>query len=379
MRSLALLGLSRAFAGVACAAPLMAMAQGITCEDVAAGLREPVALVAVPNHAHALLVLERRGRVWFWEAGHRHLVMDLRNHVRAQGMEQGLLGAALDPAFPRRAWLYLHFTDRRGDTAVARVRMDPQALRADASSLERLLAVRQPYANHNGGHLAFGPDGWLYIGLGDGGSAGDPHGFAQNPQALLGKMLRLHVRRWERAWRPKVLTRPVPGMLEIWGVGLRNPWRYDFDPHTGDLYIADVGQDRWEEVNLVRWPLPAQANFGWPYFEGRHPYRAHAPRGARFVMPIAEYSHAQGCAIIGGVVHRGGGLGPNWEGAFLFGDFCSGRVWALQAPRSGPTRMHLLARMPFAISAFGRDASGWIYVADFANGRICRLRPVAHP
>lgn len=339
-------------------------------------LNQPTAVVSVPGLPHALLLLERQGIAWFWLEGERHEFLDLRDRVGARATEQGLLGAAFHPQFPQKPWIFVNYTDKKGDTVVARFTVDVTSWTADPNSEFRLLHVDQPYGNHNGGHLLFGPDGYLYIGLGDGGAAGDPHDFAQNPQTLLGKMLRIDVDHGEPyAFPPDNPFVQGGGLPEIWALGLRNPWRYDFDPLTGDLYIADVGQNKWEEINVLRAPWPVGANFGWAFYEGNHPFKGRPPAEVPFVFPVAEYGHDQGCSVTGGVVYRGHALGAAWQGVYLYGDFCSGLIWGLLY-QGGTHWVHgLLYRTDFTISTFGRDAQGEVYVADYATGTIYRLTP----
>ncbi len=347
-----------------------------TWTPVIQGLNQPTALVPIPGWPGYLLVLERGGMGWVWDGQERRPFFDLRDRVTSRGAEQGLLGAAFHPDFPQTPWVFVNYTDRQGDTAVVRYPVNPDTLQADAGQELRLLRVEQPYGNHNGGHLIFGPDGYLYIGLGDGGAAGDPHDYAQNPQVLLGKMLRIDVNQEPYGIPPDNPFVQGGGLPEIWATGLRNPWRYDFDPATGDLYIADVGQDAWEEVNVLLAPLPAGVNFGWPFYEGSHPYKGNPPAGVEFVFPVTEYGHDQGCSITGGVVYRGENLGAAWQGVYLYGDFCSGRIWGLLRKPDGTWTNDLLYKTAFNISTFGRDAQGEVYLADYGRGVVYRLDPV---
>jgi len=300
--------------------------------------------------------------------------MDLRDRVGSQGSEQGLLGIALDPAFEQNGFFYLNYTDQRGNTVVARYVLGADGQTGDVSSEQVILYVEQPYANHNGGGLAFGPDGFLYIGLGDGGSAGDPQGRAQNPNTLLGKMLRLDV----HGAQPYAIPADNPyasgegGRQEIWAVGLRNPWRYAFDRETGDLYIADVGQNKWEEVNFLPAGSPAGVNFGWNYREGMHPYKGTPPAGWVLTDPVWEYGHDKGCSITGGFVYRGEAL-PELRGVYLLGDYCSGIVWGLWRASDGSWQSMELARTPANISAFAQDRQGEIYLLDHRSGTVYRL------
>ena len=251
--------------------------------------------------------------------------LDISLKVGSRYTEQGLLGLAFHPDYARSGFFYVNYTDENGKTVIARFHVsaaDPDL--ADPASETDILRVDQPYNNHNGGGLAFGSDGYLYIGLGDGGSEGDPLLNGQNLRTLLGKMLRIDVDHGTSYAIPAGNPfAKVGGMPEIWAYGLRNPWRFSFDRLTGDLYIADVGQDAWEEIDFVTAGLPGGMDFGWSYYEGLHPYKGQPPANATFTWPISEYSHAYGCAVTGGYVYRGTAL-PEWQGVYFFGDYCSG-------------------------------------------------------
>lgn len=351
---------------------------------VAQGFQQPTAITAAPNFPGRLFVLERQGVAWTLSPeGQRQIFLDLRDRVGSAQTEQGLLGIAFHPRFPEVPWVFLNYTDKNGDTVVSKFPVNVQTWTADPNRERVILQVEQPYGNHNGGHLLFGPDGYLYIGLGDGGAAGDPMDLAQNPQSLLGKMLRLDIDQEPYAIPPDNAFPEGGGRPEIWALGLRNPWRYDFDPYTGDLYIADVGQDAWEEVNF--WPADGGpgANYGWDYYEGSHPYEDEPPPGVTFIFPVAEYPTRSGCAITGGVVYRGQALDPTWQGVYLFGDFCNGNIWGLRQQPDGSWVYEVLYDTPFLISTFGRDVAGFgldaqgeVYLADYATGTIYRLEPV---
>jgi glucose/arabinose dehydrogenase len=236
---------------------------------------------------------------------------------------------------------------------------------ADPSTEEILLTIAQPYGNHNGGHLVFGPDDLLYIGTGDGGSAGDPDGNAQNLNSLLGKMLRLNVDKL-----PYSIPPDNPFGTEIWAYGLRNPWRFSFDRATGDLFIGDVGQNQWEEIHFWAGGTPGGANFGWDFFEGSHPYEGTVPDDLSLINPIAEYDHSFGCSVTGGVVYRG--AMPEWQGVYLYGDYCSGRVWGLLRNPQGGWMHAQLFETGTRISSFGEDENGEVYLVDH-GGRVYNL------
>jgi len=317
-----------------------------------------------------MFVIEQGGRIWVIENGQMldPPFLDIINRVDSQGGEQGLLGLAFHPDFKHNPYFYVNYTDINGNTVIACFTANGDT--ADPASEKDLLHVQQPFPNHNGGEMVFGPDGYLYMGLGDGGSQGDPNGNGQNTNVLLGKILRIDVDHGD----PYAIPADNPfakggGKPEIWAYGLRNPWRFSFDRGTKNLYIADVGQDTWEEVDVV----PANApglNFGWNYYEGMHPYAGQPPAGANFTFPVTEYSHAEGgCAIIGGYVC--GGPMKEWQGVYFYGDDCSGKIWGLINSKNG-WQSQVLFETGFNISTFGQDASGEIYIAD-RNGGIYRL------
>lgn len=339
------------------------------------GLVKPTDLADMADGSGRLLVLEQGGVIRILENGSlsEQVFLDLTDRVGSSGSEQGLLGIALDPDYGENGIFYLNYTDKDGDTVVARYHRSADGVLGDPASEELLLQVAQPYANHNGGDLEFGPDGMLYIGLGDGGSGGDPQKNAQNPETLLGKMLRLDVRGKETYTIPA--DNPFAGgagRQEIWALGLRNPWRYSFDSLTGDLYIADVGQNKYEEVSFLLAGSPAGANFGWNFREGAQAYEGNPPEGTTLVEPIYVYDHGQGCSVTGGYVYRGEKL-PEFYGIYLLGDYCSGIVWGLMHGPDGKWVSQQLFQLPANISSFGRDASGELYLLDHRTGGIFRL------
>jgi glucose/arabinose dehydrogenase len=297
--------------------------------------------------------------------------LDLRDRVGAQSNEQGLLGLAFHPDYAANGYFFVNYTDFRGDTHLARFQRADDPNRADPGSEMELLTVRQPYPNHNGGGLVFGPEGNLYAGLGDGGSAGDPQGNGQATDTLLGKVLRLDVN-----VEPYGIPADNPfvnggGRPEIWAYGLRNPWRLAFDGQTGDLYIGDVGQNAWEEINFQPAGAPGGLNYGWVYREGRHPYQGNPPADLSLVEPVAEYDHGQGCSVTGGVVYRGAEL-PAWQGVYLYGDYCTGRVWGLLRGADGGFQNAFLFATDARISSFGVDEAGEVYLVDL-GGNVYRL------
>ncbi len=348
-----------------------------TWQPVAAGLDKPDSIANAGDGSGRLFVIEQPGTVRIIEGGLLLTTpfLDLRDRVGSQGSEQGLLGIVFDPAYRQNGFFYVNYTDKNGNTVIARFKVSSNPDQADASSEVHILDVPQPYPNHNGGQLAFGPDGYLYIGLGDGGSEDDPLGNGQSRQTLLGKLLRIDVHQGS----PYAIPPDNPfarggGRPEIWAYGLRNPWRFYFDPLTHGLYIADVGQDLWEEIDYVPPNYSGAAlNFGWSCREGLHAYQGcQPPAGVTFTDPVWEYDHSQGsCAIIGGPVYHGKAL-PGLDGVYLFGDYCSGRVWGLAQASGGAWNASLLFQTHFLITSFGVDEAGEVYVAD-QHGGIYRL------
>ncbi len=334
------------------------------------GMASPVDIQFPDDGAGRMFVIEQGGRIRIIENGQMldPPFLDIIDRVNSQGNEQGLLGLAFHPDFKHNPYFYVNYTDTNGNTVIARFTANGDS--ADPASEKDLLHVQQPFPNHNGGKMIFGPDGYLYMGLGDGGSQGDPHGNGQNTNVLLGKILRIDVDHGG----PYAIPPDNPfanggGRPEIWAYGLRNPWRFSFDRATNNLYIADVGQDTWEEVDVVPSNAPG-LNFGWNYYEGLHPYAGQPPAGINITMPVVEYSHAEGgCAIIGGYVYRG--RMPEWQGVYLYGDECSGKVWGLINLQNG-WQSQVLFETGFGITTFGQDATGEIYLAD-RNGGIYRL------
>ena len=350
--------------------------------EVASGLDAPVFAAGVPGLPSRLLVLEQRGAVRVVEHGAllAEPWLDLRERVRSGG-EQGLLGLALHPRFADNGRVFVHYDERVGAEPIGRSvveewRASADGLHAEPQATRRFFTVEQPYANHKGGMLAFGPDGLLYVGLGDGGSGGDPHGNAQRLDTKLGKLLRLDVDRW-----PAPPPDPLAGADPlVWDVGLRNPWRFSFDRATGDLYIADVGQNAWEEID-VEPRGSGRANYGWNLREGRHAFRAGSAPAPALVEPVAEYGHDKGCSVTGGYVYRGRRI-PALVGTYVFGDFCSNRILSLVwTPGTHTATVREITGAVGAtgrvhgLSSFGEDAEGELLVVSLSDGRVLRLEP----
>ena len=342
--------------------------------DAAAAIpaNQPVAVVSARDGSKRLFVVEQGGLVRVLQDGVLlgAPFLDARKLLGASGGEQGLLGLAFHPSFKENGRLFIAYTDAGKDNAFAELRATPDRLQADPATLRVLFVVDDFAGNHNGGHLTFGPDGKLWIGTGDGGGAGDPQRTSQNPASLLGKMLRLDV--------DSLPAAPLPAVPELWAKGLRNPWRYSFDRKTGDLWIADVGQNPWEEVHVVERPVEQRGlNFGWSVMEGAHCFRPESGCATTgLVTPVFEYSHDEGgCSITGGFVYRGKAF-PELQGSYVVADYCSGRFWTVK--RDGARYVWAPAgRIEAKISSFGEDEDGELWIADHDSGvrRLNAWRP----
>ena len=327
---------------------------------IASGLERPVDLQA--DGSGRLFVIEKLGHIHIIENGQliENPYLTITDRVNNGSNEMGLLGLAFHPNYAQNGYFYVNYTGNGGDTFISRFQVSGDPNIANPSSELNLLRVGQPFPNHNGGGLDFGPDGNLYAGLGDGGAAGDPFGNGQKTDTLLGKVLRLDVDSAE----PYAIPADNPFGNEIWDYGLRNPWRISFDQLTRDLYIGDVGQGTWEEIDIHPAGAPGGINFGWDFREGAHEYDGNAPAG--LTDPIAEYSHAEGrCSITGGYVYRGSM--PEWNGIYLYGDYCTGYVWGAMMS-GGEWQAQLLFETRERITSFGQDELGEVYlVGDSGN------------
>jgi glucose/arabinose dehydrogenase len=343
---------------------------GYSWNTVVSDLVRPVDLQHAGDGSGRLFIIEKVGRIRIFQDGQLFdfPYLDITNRVGSSGNEQGLLGLAFHPDYEVNGLFFVNYTDRSGDTVIARYRVTGDPNVADPNGEVVLLRARQPFQNHNGGVVAFGPDGYLYVGLGDGGAAGDPQGNAQKLDTFLGKILRLDVDSAETYAIPA----DNPFGNEIWAYGLRNPWRMSFDSLTGDLYIGDVGQNQWEEIDFEAAGSSGGINFGWDYLEGTHPFEGTPPQGAQLVPPVAEYSHSEGgCSITGGYVYRG--AMPEWNGIYLYGDYCSGIVWGL-IQSNGGWQNQVLFNGVGRITSFGQDQAGEVYLI-LDSGQILRLSP----
>jgi uncharacterized protein (TIGR03437 family) len=362
-----------ALAGLALGLSLFA--QEVRLTQVASGIPAPTDIQHAGDGSERLFLVQQNGLIRILQDGVvlQEPFLDIRAKTRAQG-ERGLLGLAFPPGPGAKRHFYVNYTDAQtGDTVIARYAVSAHRDLADAASEQVLLHIDQPFANHNGGQLRFGPDGYLYIGMGDGGAGGDPQVNAQNRGSLLGKMLRIDV----ESDPGRIVIPPGNPFVntsgarpEIWALGLRNPWRFSFDRATDDLWIADVGQNRFEEVNFQPSASRGGENYGWNRMEGAHCFLANCdPQG--LVLPVAEYSRGEGCSVSGGFVYRGR-MFPALRGIYFYGDFCSGRIWGIE--RQGAAWMNrLLLSSGFSITTFGEDEAGEMYVANAANGTIHRI------
>jgi glucose/arabinose dehydrogenase len=349
----------------------------LTLTPVLSGLNSPVDLQNAADGTGRLFVVEQQGQIRI--VSNNSLVptpfLDITSLVDFGG-EKGLLGLAFHPAYTQNRRFFVNY-DRVASGQMQTVIAEFQTLasnpnQADPNSQRILFTVNQPFPNHKGGQLAFGPDGFLYIGLGDGGSAGDPLGNAQNRRVLLGKMLRIDVDHTSPGLQYAIPSdNPFLNGVdrgEVWAYGLRNPWRFSFDVSSGRLFAADVGQDKFEEIDI----LQKGGNFGWNIMEGLHCFKP--PSGCNMtglILPITEYDHSQGDAVIGGYVYRGAAI-PRLSGTYLFSDFESGTIWGLTENSSGQwTRSQLIAGGR-NISSFGRDEAGELYVLDY-SGSLLRI------
>jgi glucose/arabinose dehydrogenase len=342
---------------IAAGASLAAPPSSLRLVPVVRGLDAPVAAVEAPGEPGRLYVVEQPGRILVVERGkvRSRPFLDIRSRV-AYGGEQGLLGLAFSPAYARDRTFYVNYTaSPDGSTRIVRFRA--RNGRALVGSAEEILRVEQPYSNHNGGNVAFGPDGKLWVGLGDGGAGGDPESRAQNPDTLLGKLFTLDVRQ----------PRPEPQLVAI---GLRNPWRYSFDRTTKDLWIGDVGQGSIEEIDRLPRGTSGLVNFGWDVYEGRSTFENKALGPGRLVQPVAQYTHDHGCSVTGGYVYRGKAV-RRLVGRYVFGDYCSGIVWSMPA-RGGALRVERV-RVP-ELTSFGESLDGQRLYAVSQRGTVYRFR-----
>lgn len=354
---------------------------------VVSGLADPIGVTNAGDGSGRLFVVQRGGRVRVINPDGTLRSAPFVDMSGAAGFvsggEQGLLGLAFHPNFASNGRLFVDYTrvaqggePEPYEDVVAEVSASGDHSSANPASERILLVVPDPFPNHNGGQLAFGPNGYLYIGMGDGGSGGDPNGNGQNKQALLGKILRIDVNGAHAAGKEYAIPSSNPyaaggaaGLPEIWAYGLRNPWRFSFDRANGDLYIGDVGQDTWEEVDRQAAGSGGGQNYGWNAFEGRHCFKNCA--GVTYIPPIAEYSHGSGCSVTGGYVYRGVAQAA-LKGFYVFSDYCSGTLWTFPAGTGNKTAK-VVASTGFNVTSFGESEAGELFLVDISGGRLYRV------
>ena len=347
----------------------------LAVEPIAPRFLDPIGILGAPDGS--LLVNERAGRILAIDpdGGEPSTFLDIRDRVLGGG-EQGLLGLALDPQWPDVGRAFVHYTGRDGNPVLAEFRAaDGAAAALDPSTERQLLSLEDPYGNHNGGQLAFGPDGYLWMSLGDGGAGGDPFDNGRNPSVLLGKILRIDVDGGDpyRIPADNPFADGADGAPEVFLYGLRNPWRFSFDSETGLLWIGDVGQGAFEEIDRIDPATQAGANLGWDIMEATHCYDAAECDSAGMVAPVAEYGRDFGCSVTGGYVYRGDDIPDLW-GWYLYSDYCSGNLFALRADISETeTTPRVLLQTDANASSFGVDADGELYLADIGSGTIYRI------
>ncbi len=343
-------------------------AHALSLTQLTTKLKAPTAIAFRPGNNRPV-VTEQAGRVVAVRNGKVIVLADLSDRVGQQGGEQGLLGIAYSPLYRDNGFVFVNYTDAAGTTQIVRFRRGKydRFLKGTATTL---LSIRQPYANHNGGQLAFGPDGFLYIGTGDGGAGGDPGNRAQSTYTPLGKILRINVNEGD----PYAIPASNPfatggGDAAIWAIGLRNPWRFSFDQRTGSLWVGDVGERLREEVSWLPNPAPPLPNFGWNIWEGDLPY-VPQPTAGTLITPVATYDGSVGCSVIGGYMYRGKAI-RSLRNRYVFGDFCTSTIWSLT--RKAPTRVDIGVRVP-RLTTLGQDAAGELYFAS-QRGTLFRLQP----
>lgn len=355
----------------------------IDVESFVEGFDQPLFLTHAGDESGRIFVVEKAGTIRIVRDGAvvETPFLDITDRVTTDGNEQGLLGLAFAPNFEESGYFFVHYSDLEGNTVISRFQVDAaNGDVADAAGEFFVLQIEQPARNHNGGMIAFGPDGYLWIGMGDGGGGGDTYGNGQNPASLLGKMLRIDVTSDTSV--PYVIPADNPWVEadwdgadvpdEVWAVGLRNPWRYSFDRHTGDLWIADVGQNELEEVNYTVAGTPGGLNYGWPIMEGTQCFESDSCDSEGLVLPVAEYNRDGGCSITGGYVYRGSEY-PMLQGVYLFGDYCTGNLWATIPNPDGSWNTTEMNSVDVTISSFGEDENGELYVTDLSSGVIYQV------
>lgn len=360
--------------------------EGYTWELVADGFDNPLYATHAGDGSGRLFVVEQTGLIWIVESDGTTLPdpfldisLKLPDKLFEGGYsEQGLLGLAFAPDFEQSGYFFICYTDKAGDSVISRYKVDPgDPNLADDTSEEVIMTFDQPFEDHNGGGLNFGPDGYLYLSVGDGGNVNEFNARSQQPDLLLGKLLRINVDTLPYTVPEDNLYASDPAFLpEIWALGLRNPWRFSFDRATGDLLIGDVGQWDWEEIDYLPAGSAAGINFGWSSYEATHRRPDTPPLDAFVTMPVLEYSHAEGCSVTGGYVYRGAAL-PDLNGYYFYGDYCSGKVWVAYRNTTGRWQSSLWMTTENdlglrQITSFGEDEQGELYLIDY-KGELLRL------
>lgn len=349
----------------------------VTVEKVAGGFSRPTFVTNAGDGSNRLFVLEKPGVIRIVKDGATLTTpfLDIKALVRSSGNEQGLLGLAFHPKFEQNGRFWVAYTALNSANTVAEYQVSPAGSdRADATSAQVLFAVPDQFSNHNGGMLAFGPDGYLYISMGDGGSSGDPDGNGQKLSSLLGKLLRIDV----DGAKPYAIPASNPfanqagAAKEVWAYGLRNPWRFSFDRATGDIWIGDVGQNKYEEIDFQPANSKGGENYGWNTMEGAHCYKpASDCQQDGLVKPAFEYDHGDGCSVTGGYVYRGKAI-PGLVGRYLFTDYCTPTFWATAREGSSFTTIEL-GELPSGVSSFGEDEAGELYITVDGEGAVYRI------
>ncbi len=341
------------------------------------GFELPVYLTNAGDGSGRIFVVEKAGRIKVIKDGEtlEEPFLDIVSRVRSKESERGLLSVAFHPRYEENGRFFVNYTDLKGDTIVSEFNVSSDPDRADSAGERIILKIKQPASNHNGGQIQFGPDSYLYIAMGDGGSFGDPSGNGQNMDTLLGKMLRIDV----DGGRPYRIPADNPfkgasgARPEIWSYGWRNPWRFSFDPETGDMYIADVGEGKWEEVDYQPGGGGGGQNYGWNLVEGSHKFKL--PDGydtSGLTFPVVEYSHDEGCSVTGGYVYRGK-TSPGINGTYFFSDYCKGQLWGLRKRSADSWEWAEFLETGLSVSSFGEDEAGELYIIDFGKGGIFRI------
>lgn len=363
--------------------PFLAEAQNkIEITPVMNGLSIPVDIVF--DYNNRMYVVEKTGKIKTGDISQQTVYLDIDDRVNSGANERGLLGMAFHPDYQANGYVFVNYTGGNGQTVVSRfTRSANDSLKADADSEKILMTIAQPFNNHNAGDLNFGPDGYLYIAMGDGGSGGDPGNRSQNPKERLGKLLRIDVNTDATHYLIPA-DNPYAGnpdtLGEIWSMGLRNPWRFSFDRATNDLWIADVGQRKWEEINHIPYGMGPKLNFGWRCYEGFEKYDFSLCNNETvFYPPIHVYANnsgADGCSVTGGYVYRGE-QNPYLYGYYIYGDFCSGKIWRLKKDDCGNVKNELIYTVnPQELSSFGEDLNGELYFAMLGEGRVYKITQV---